>query len=337
MKNRCLYLDPSLTLEIREEAVPSPADDQVLIRIAANGICGSDVHFYKEGKLGNFKVTQPYIPGHEASGTVVAAGKQVKHLREGMRVVIEPGIPCGKCRQCKRGRYNLCPDVVFLSAPPVNGTFCDYIAVDAWFVYPVPDGLSFEHAALAEPTAVAVHAVNRSRMQPGDDGVVVGAGPIGLLTLQAYKAAGGGRCTVIDRMDSRLQQAKALGADCVINTARETCDEPLGDVIFETAGSDITTQMLFSLAYAGARCVQVGWPAHTRVALDVALLMEKEIDYMGLNRYANAFDTALQWLSDGRIDADMMISHRFDFNHVIDAFAWAAGHPAETLKVIVTN
>ena len=337
MKNRCLYLLPSLTLELREEPVPVPADDQVLVRIAANGICGSDVHFYKEGKLGNFKVTQPYIPGHEASGTVAAAGKLVKHLKPGDRVVIEPGIPCGKCRQCKRGRYNLCPDVVFLSAPPVNGTFCDFIAVDASFVYTVPQGLSFQHAALAEPTAVAVHAVNRSRMQPGDDGVIIGAGPIGLLTLQAFKAAGGGHCTVLDRMDARLEQAKALGADRCIHTANEPCDQPLGDVVFETAGSDATTQMLFSLARVGAHCVQVGWPAHTQVPLDVAQLMEKEIDYMGLNRYANTFGTALQWLRDGRINAEAMISHRFDLDHATAAFAWAAEHPAETMKVIVTN
>jgi L-iditol 2-dehydrogenase len=337
MKNRCLYLLPDLTLELREDSVPAPEDDQVLVRIAANGICGSDIHFYKEGKLGNFKVTQPYIPGHEASGTVVAVGKQVKHLKVDDRVVIEPGIPCGKCRQCKRGRYNLCPDVVFLSAPPVNGTFCDFITVDASFVYPIPQGLSFEHAALAEPTAVAVHAVNRSRMLAGDDGVILGAGPIGLLTLQAFKAAGGGYCTVIDRMESRLALAKTLGADRCVNTLHEACEQPLGDVVFETAGSDVTTQMLFTLAHVGAHCVQVGWPAHTQVPLDVALLMEKEIDYMGLNRYANAFDTALQWLKDGRIHAGAMISHRFDLDHAAEAFAWAAEHPAETMKVIVTN
>ena len=337
MKNRCMYLLPDLTLEIREEPVPEPADDQVLIQIAANGICGSDVHFFKEGQLGNFKVTQPYIPGHEASGTVVSLGKRVSQLKEGTQVIIEPGIPCGKCRQCKRGRYNLCPDVVFLSAPPVNGTFCDYITVDANFVHSIPKGLSLGHAALAEPAAVAVHAVRRSRMETGDAGVIVGAGPIGLLTLQAFKAAGGGHAVVIDRMENRLEQALKFGADRVINTTDESCREPLGDVVFETAGSDITTKMLFSLAYVGARCVQVGWPAHTQVSLDVAMMMEKEIDYMGLNRYANAFGTALQWLEDGRISADAYITHRFDFDHAPQAFAWAAYHPVETLKVMVTN
>ncbi|HBP38209.1 MAG TPA: alcohol dehydrogenase, partial [Clostridiales bacterium] len=120
--NRCLYLDDQHQLTLRHEPVPVPAADEVLVRIMANGICGSDVHFYKEGRLGNFVVTKPYIPGHEASGQIVALGSAVTGKAVGDKVVIEPGIPCGCCAWCRSGRYNLCPSVVFLSAPPVNGT-----------------------------------------------------------------------------------------------------------------------------------------------------------------------------------------------------------------------
>ncbi|MGI5900075.1 MAG: NAD(P)-dependent alcohol dehydrogenase [Christensenellales bacterium] len=334
--NRCLYLDSQHNLTIEEREIPRPKRGEVLVKVAANGICGSDTHFFKEGRLGNFVVTTPYIPGHEASGTVAAVGEGVKKLREGDRVVIEPGIACGRCNFCKIGRYNLCPDVVFLSAPPINGTFCDYVAVNESFLFPIPDALSLVDAAMAEPLAVAVHSVNRARIQPGTTGVIVGAGPIGLLTLQAFKAVGGGRAICVDPIESRLALAKRLGAD-------EAClpgDPSLadaGDAVFETAGSSKATAGLFSMARPCGKVVQVGWPDGNLVELDVATLLEKELDYMGVNRYANAFDTAITWLCDGRIKVKELITHRFKFDQAAEAFKWAAENPRETIKVIVEN
>lgn len=333
--NRCLYLDAEHRLELREETVPAPGPGQVLIKIAANGICGSDVHFYHEGRLGGFEVTTPYIPGHEASGVVEACAPGTSRFRPGDRVVIEPGIACGHCAMCKIGRYNLCPDVVFLSAPPINGTFCDYIALDEHFVFPIPDSLSLAHAALAEPVAVAIHAVNRSKFRAGDTGVIVGAGPIGLLTLQAFKAAGGGRAICIDPIASRLLVAKSLGAD--ETRVPDGQPEDLGDVIFETAGSASATAGLFRLARRGGRVVQVGWPNGNVVNLDVALMMDKELDYVGVNRYANVFETAITWLADGRIHAEEMITQRYPLSRAAEAFEWALRHPQETIKVLVEN
>ncbi len=334
--NRCLYLDAQHNLTIEEREIPRPGKGEVLIKIAANGICGSDVHFFREGRLGNFVVTEPYIPGHEASGTVAAVGEGVRKLREGDRVVIEPGIACGRCSLCKIGRYNLCPDVVFLSAPPINGTFCDYIAVHESFVFPIPDSLSLIDAALAEPLAVAVHAVNRARVQPGTTGIVVGAGPIGLLTLQAFKAAGGGRAICVDMIEQRLSLAKQLGADEAFLPGDSSLLN-IGDAVFETAGSSKATAGLFSMARPGGKVVQVGWPDKNLVELDVAALLDKELDYIGVNRYANAFGTAIAWLCDGRIKTQELITHRFAFDRAADAFKWAAEHPRETLKVIVEN
>ena len=337
-KNRCLYLDAQHHLELREGPVPVPGPGQVLVKIAANGICGSDLHFYKEGRLGNFAVTEPYIPGHEASGVVTEIGPGVKHSRPGSRVVIEPGIPCGKCRLCKSGRYNLCPDVVFLSAPPINGTFCDYVVIDEHFVFPIPDSLTLEDAALAEPAAVAIQAVNRGRVRPGDVGVIIGAGPIGLITLQAFKAAGGSRAICIDKVPQRLEWAKKLGADQVAEPSEDgPALRDAGDVVFETAGSDGATSQLFSMARPGGRCVQVGWPGSNIVPLDVAQMMEKELDYMGVNRYANAFETAIAWIADGRIDPKILITHRFPLTRAKEGFDWALAHPAETIKVLITN
>lgn len=313
VKNRRLYLNENHELYIRKEEIPQPGEFEVLVQIKANGICGSDVHFFHEGRLGNFVVDRPYVPGHEASGIVVETGKNASIFQKGDRVIIEPGIPCGRCKMCKEGRYNLCPDVVFLSAPPIDGTFCDYLCVNENFLFAIPDSLSFEDAALAEPAAVAIHAVNMAEFKPGATGVIVGAGPIGLLTLQAFKSAGGGRAICLDIIDSRLEKALRVGADEVINTAeRKEKLENLGEVVFETAGNQFTTAQLFTLTRSGGCAVQVGWPKGNVVEMNVADMMDKELVYKSVNRYANVFDTAITWLEDGRICAKEMITQRYD-------------------------
>ena len=335
--NRCLYLDNKQNLTIEEKKIPTPGTGEVLVKIAANGICGSDVHFFNDGRLGNFVVTTPYIPGHEASGTIVACGDGAKLFNEGQRVVIEPGIACGHCNYCKIGRYNLCPHVVFLSAPPINGTFCDYLCINENFVFPIPDSLSFEDAALIEPLAVAIHAIKRARMIPGDTGVIVGAGPIGLIMLQAFKAAGGGRAICIDLLEMRLGIAKKLGADEIIIPGDGVDIQNIGDIVFETAGSSKATAQLFQMAKVGGCVVQIGWPDGNNVELDVATLMEKELDYIGVNRYSNVFETAALWLADGRVKSDGIVTQRYPFDKAPEAFRWARDNPQETIKVIVEN
>ena len=335
--NRCLYLDNKQNLTIEKKEVPTPKPGQVLVKIAANGICGSDVQFFSEGRLGNFVVTTPYIPGHEASGTIVACGENANLYNEGQRVVIEPGIACGSCPFCKGGRYNLCKDVVFLSAPPIDGTFCDYLCIDENYVFPIPDSLSFETAALAEALAVAIHTMNRVQIRAGETGVIVGAGPIGLLTLQAFKAAGGGRAICVDMLESRLEVAKKLGAEEVFNPTEGGSLDSLGDVIFETAGSDTATENLFKMAKHGGRVAQVGWPHGNKVKLDVATFMDKELNYIAVNRYANVFETAVTWLSDGRIKVNDIITQEYSLDEAPEAFKWALMHPSETIKVIVKN
>lgn len=337
-KNRRLFLNKEHQLYLVEEAIPQPKENEVLIKIASNGICGSDVHFFHEGRLGNFVVEQPYVPGHEASGIIIENGPGAKRFEPGARVVIEPGIPCGHCHFCKEGRYNLCPDVIFLSAPPINGTFCDYICVNENYVFPVPESLSMEEAALAEPAAVAVHAVQRAKFRLGAAGVVLGAGPIGLLTVQAFKAAGGGKVTCIDIVEERLQAALKMGADEVVNVASaNNPPENLGEVAFETAGNRVTTAQLFTVTRPGGCAVQVGWPNGNVVEMNIADMIDKELTYTSVNRYANAFDTALTWLGDGRIKGKEMITQRYTLDHAEEAFRWALEHPSETIKVIINN
>lgn len=336
-KNRCMFLDADHQFTPKECEIPIPASDEVLVKIAANGICGSDVHFYAEGRLGNFVVTAPYIPGHEASGTVEEMGSSVKGFNLGDKVVIEPGIPCGRCAYCLSGRYNLCPSVIFMSAPPINGTFCDYVCVRYDFVYKVPAEMPFEYAALVEPVAVAVHAANRAGFINGKVGLVYGAGPIGLLTLQAFKAAGGGRIICVDVLDNRLELAKMLGADEVINAKNGAEISNLADVVFETAGSPVTTAQLFTAARIGATVVQVGWPAGNVVKMNIADFLDKELSYMGVNRYANAYPAAIRYINDGRIDVKSLITHTFDFDKTPEAFICAKENPSKVIKVVVRN
>jgi len=335
--NRCAYLDQMHRIVIAREEIPVPGDDEVLVKIMANGICGSDVHFFCEGRLGNFIVDRPYIPGHEASGVVAGFGKNVKGFSTGEHVVIEPGIPCGKCKYCRSGRYNLCPDVVFLSAPPINGTFCDYISVRWDSLFKIPENLSFEKAAMIEPAAVAIHAVNRASFGNGDTAAVVGAGPIGLLTLQAAKAAGAGKVICLDVFDKRLDMAKELGADEVINVSDGKVPADIADVVFETAGSSKATETIFALSMPGGVVVQVGWPEKNKVGIDIAQFIEKELNYAGVNRYANAYPAAIQWVSDGRIDVEKLITHRFDFEQVAMAFEFTAKNKKDVIKTIVVN
>ncbi|HZJ83611.1 MAG TPA: NAD(P)-dependent alcohol dehydrogenase [Clostridia bacterium] len=336
--NRNAFLDKNHNLSILEMEIPRPSHHELVIKIMSNGICGSDIQFYNDGRLGNFVVTDPYVPGHEASGVVVEVGSDIKDISVGDRVVVEPGIPCGQCYYCRIGRYNLCKEVIFLSAPPINGTFCDYLAIRSDCVHKIPKGLSFEQASLAEPVAVAVHAINRAHFNPGATAVIVGAGPIGLLTLQAFKCAGGSKAICIDRVDRRLEIAKELGADEVINIQESNSElYEVADVIFETAGSTQATQTLFNLARVGGCVVQVGWPGDQVVDMNIANFIDKELDYVAVNRYANAFPTAIAWMADGRINVEKLITHRYSFDQVNEAFRYTGKNPDEVIKTVVVN
>jgi L-iditol 2-dehydrogenase len=336
--NRVAYVDAEHRITLKQEPAPEPGPGQVLVELKANGICGSDLHFWREGRLGNFVVTRPYVPGHEACGVVVALGDGARGFASGDRVVIEPGMPCGRCRYCRAGRYNLCPDVVFLSAPPVNGTFCDYLAIRADALHRLPEAMDFEQGALVEPAAVGVHAVNRAGPCAGKTALVLGCGPIGLVTLQAFKAAGGARVACVDRIPYRLEKALALGADTAHNADE---DDALlacaADVVFETAGSAAATAAAVRYAAPGGRIVQVGWPESPLVSLNVADLMEKELEHVGVNRYANAFPTAMAWIADGRIRAAEMITHRFGLDDIVEAFHTAHEQREQVIKAVVLN
>jgi L-iditol 2-dehydrogenase len=332
--------------DLRYESVPAPTpkSDEVLVRIATNGLCGSDIHFFERGELGPFKVTEPYIPGHEACGVVVQAATAVPGPAVGQRVAIEPGIPCRRCEACKTGRYNLCPDVVFLSAPPINGTFAEYVAIAADFAHPVPDHVDDEAAAFIEPISVGVQACQRAGIQPGATVIILGAGPIGLVTLLVAQAFGAADIFAVDLLPNRLKIADDLGATGINSTTVDPIsalnDLTRGrgaDVVFDTSGSAAACRLTPHLAKRGGVVTLVGWPETANVDYPIEVVLEKELDVRGVNRYANTYPTALSLLASGKLDVKPLISHRFPFAQVVEAFAFAAHHRTETIKVMVKS
>jgi L-iditol 2-dehydrogenase len=334
--------------DLRLQEVPRPEreKDQVLVRISVNGLCGSDIHFFEHGRLGPFVVDRPYIPGHEASGVVVKAAADGSGPAEGTRVTIEPGVPCRRCAQCKAGRYNLCPDVVFMSAPPVNGTFADEVAVASDFIHPLPDSLDDEAGAFVEPVSVGVQACVRAGLRAGATVVVLGAGPIGLVTLLAARAFGAARLIVVDRLVSRLKLAARLGAD-VIDGSAPGIDVPAevkrltsgqnAESVFDATGSSAACGMAPLLAARGGSVTLIGWPEISTLPLPVDVIMERELDLHGVNRYCNTYPRAIALMSSGAIDTRLLVSHRYPFASVCEAFAFASAHRDQTVKVLVKH
>jgi len=323
--------------------VPSPGPGEVLVRITTNGLCGSDIHFYREGKLGPFTVSKPYIPGHEACGVVVREASRPGGPPEGRRVAIEPGIPCRRCALCKSGRYNLCRDVVFMSAPPINGTFAEYAAVAADFAHPLPDSVDDESGAFVEPISVGVQACTRASLKAAGTVAVIGAGPIGLVTMLVARAFGASAVYLVDRLAGRLALGAALGTAATIDAGAgdpaarilELTGGQGVDYVFDASGSSAACSSAPALAARGGSITIIGWPEKSAFPYPVESIIEKELDIHGTNRYCNAFPRAIGLLAGGRIDVHPLVSHRFGLDRVTEAFAFAADNPAQTIKLMV--
>ncbi|MFR9801157.1 alcohol dehydrogenase catalytic domain-containing protein [Pseudonocardia sp. RS010] len=223
-------------IALEERPVPEPGPGEVLVRVASVGVCGSDVHYYEHGRIGDFVVSSPLVLGHEPSGEVVALGHGVSRVRPGTRVSIEPGRPDLTCAQCLAGRYHLCPRMEFFATPPVDGALAEYVVVHEAFAHPVPDRLDDDRAALLEPLSVGVWAARRGGIGPGSRVLVNGAGPIGLLAMQVAAAAGAGEVVVADVNAHRLEVAAGLGATSTVDVSRSALAGLEPEVLLECSG-----------------------------------------------------------------------------------------------------
>jgi len=335
-----MYLVKPGVIVSKDVPLPSLTPNEVLIKVKAVGICGSDIEYFKSGRIGNFVVESPLILGHEVSGEVVDIGRDVTSLRIGDRVALEPGIPCGKCVFCRSGRYNLCPDIRFMGTPPIDGAFREYIAYPETFTYKIPDDLSFEEAALLEPVSVGIHATRRADIQPGDVVAILGAGPIGLVTLQAARIKGAADILVTDLADYRLEIAKALGATNVVNVGKKnpsclTDYLKACDVVIQTATGLEALAQSFQFVKRGGRIVLVGHLPSSQVPIDPNLLIVEELNLFGSFRYVNTFPIAIKLVSAKLINTKILISKTFSLADLQMAFKYALENSHNYIKIMI--
>jgi L-iditol 2-dehydrogenase len=319
-------------LEVRRVPVPPVGPDDVLVQISAVGVCGSDVHFYEDGRVGDLRVERPLILGHEASGRIVAVGDRVAPERVGERVAIEPQRPCRHCRYCRDGRYKLCEQMQFFSAPPVDGAFAEFLAVPDDFTYPVPDSLSDAAAALLEPLSVAIAAVRAAHVSAGSSLLIAGAGPIGILTAQAARAFGATRIIVSDPLEARRKIASAYGATATLDPASEQPQEESVDAFIDASGAAPAVLAGLRALARGGRAILVGMGSPT-IALDVFLLQSRELSVQGLFRYVDTWPTAIELAVNGAVDLDSLVTARLPLESV--GFALEHNADEQAIKFVI--
>jgi len=343
MKNKAIYMSGTNNMVTKEVPVPEPTEKEVLIRVDSVGICGSDIHYYQHGNIGDFVVEGDFILGHECAGEVVGLGKEVKSLKLGDRVALEPGKTCGKCEFCKSGKYNLCPDVIFFATPPYHGVLTNYVAYDEDMCFKLPDNMSYEEGALVEPLAVGLHAANQGVVKLGDTVVVFGAGCIGLVSLLAAKANGASKVYVVDIIEKRLDFAKKLGATEVINAKQEDVIERIKEltnskgvnVVIETAGSPITVKQTADVVKTGGTVVLVGMTVNPETSYDFMKLMGKEGTLKTIFRYRNLYPVAINAISSGTINVKDIVTHRFNFDKTKEAFDFVVENQQDVVKGVI--
>jgi L-iditol 2-dehydrogenase len=341
---KAAFLTGIRQMEIRETSPPEISDPHsVLLRIGVVGVCGSDVHYYTAGRIGSLVVKYPEWTGHECAGTIVEVGDQVKRLKVGQRVAVDPLIPCGHCDQCLSGREHTCPNQAFLACPGQGpGALAESLVMPERSCYVIPDGMSMVQAAVVEPLSIGLYAQRLGQMQPGAKIVILGSGPIGLCVLLSSLAACD--CTVYatDLLDARLAVARCCGARWtgnpkqadVVRAIREL--EPPGvDFVFECAGQQETLDQSVELLKPGGTVLMIGIPEVDRVSFSIHTLRRKEIRLQNVRRQNQCMAPAIELVSNGAINLDRLVTHHFSFAETKKAFDLVADYRDGVIKAIV--
>ncbi|WP_027086278.1 NAD(P)-dependent alcohol dehydrogenase [Cohnella panacarvi] len=340
---KAAVLESQGKIEVKEVPIPSVKPDEALVQVKCIGICGSDVHYYEHGRIGRYEVKQPIILGHELAGVVTEVGENVQHIKVGDRVAVEPGVTCGRCENCKSGRYNLCPDVVFMATPPVDGAWAEYVSVRADFLFPLPDGMSFEEGALLEPLSVGFHAMHRAQVKPHDRVLVTGLGPIGQLAVAAARLFGVTEIYGSDVVEYRRDLAITMGITEVCDPVSESLQEKVNswsdgkgmDVIIETSGNAGAIMATTAQVKRGGKIVLIGLPAVASIGMNVNELIDGEIDVLGVFRYANTYPAAIRALQSGKVCLEDAITHKFNLDDIQEALDLAIHHKNSSMKIMI--
>uniref|UniRef100_A0A1Y1NA46 Sorbitol dehydrogenase n=2 Tax=Photinus pyralis TaxID=7054 RepID=A0A1Y1NA46_PHOPY len=340
-----LYRAGDLRLEKRP--ISEPKDDEVLLKICVVGICGSDLHLVNDGRIGPKIVDKPAVLGHEVSGIVWKVGNNVLNLKKGDRVAVDPGVHCFRCDPCRSGRGNLCVNAVFAGTLQSDGCLSRYFAHSADFCYRLPDHVSLEEGALVELVSVAIHACKQGRVGHGSVVLVQGAGPVGLMSLLVSKALGASKVLVTDYIQARLDKAKEIGADFIVQVhPRDSADVVKQKVIsalggdpttsIDCVGSELTITVAVRATASGGVAVIVGFHGLPAVNIPITEAVIREIDIRGNHHYNNYdYHEALEMVATGTIDVKPLITHHYKIDEVQKAFNTATTREDNAIKVLI--
>ncbi|KAI1141449.1 GroES-like protein [Hypoxylon sp. FL0543] len=355
--NPAFVLQSVRNLSFENREVPKLRDEyDVRVHIQQTGICGSDVHYWQRGRIGDFMLESPIVLGHESSGVVAEVGSKVKNLKVGDRVAIEPGVPCRRCDYCRSGAYNLCADTIFAATPPWDGTLQKYFVVASDFCYRLPDNMGFEEGALVEPVAVAVQICKVADLRAGQTVVVFGCGPIGLLSQAVAKARGAKKVIGVDISEPRAKFAKSFGADEVfvpewssspsvdpVEPSRRMAELILSqsglgdgaDIVLECTGAEPCIQAGVFATKKGGTYVQAGM-GKENVVFPITTACIRALNVKGSIRYTTGcYPTAVDLLASGKVKPLALITHRLQFEQALDAFELVKRGGEDTLKVMI--
>lgn len=337
---RAAYIHGIHDVRIGDKPMPKPVGDEVLLRVSAVGVCGSDLHYYKEGAIGHARITKPFIAGHEFAGYVVDDHPALG-LTAGQLVAVDPANPCGQCEWCRRGHVNLCPHVVFLGSPPdTHGAMTEFISVSPSQIYPVPAGFTSVQAVMLEPLGVAIHAMDLAGSKKVFESVaIIGCGPIGLCLLQLARMMCKDVVYAIDPITYRANMALQLGANKVSHdhaAVAEWTDGRGVDLVLEATNSPHGFQIAAQTARIGGRVVLVGIPDGDQyMPLSASLLRRKGLDVRMSRRMGHVYDRAIKLVAQGLVDVECLVTHRFDLSQAADAFIYPSQFIDGALKTVI--
>ncbi len=330
-------------MEIQEIAKPViQKENEVLLKIEYVGVCGSDVHYYVEGRIGTAVVEYPYLIGHECAATVAEVGRKVSRVKVGDTVAVNPAVSCHVCEQCRMGRENTCYHVQFLGTPGQGpGCLREYIVMPDECIFPITGKLTLEQGVMCEPLSVGVYAVKRSRLGKGDSIAILGAGPIGLCCLEVAKAQGAGECFVTEKIAERVRIAQDR-ADWVGNPDEQDIVQgilqrkPLGvDMVFECAGQQETVDQGLSLLRSGGILVLVGIHRKEPIAFSMEKMRRKELTVINIRRQNDCDQRAIDMVASGAVDVDFMVTHKYGMDQAQEAFELVAGYRDGVVKALI--
>jgi L-iditol 2-dehydrogenase len=322
-------------LRLHDEPDPVPGPGESLVRVEAVGLCGSDVHWFSEAAVGDARLEEPLVLGHEFAG-IVESGEL-----SGRRVAVDPAMPCGECEWCLEGNPNLCPAVRFAGSAPIDGALRERVAWPTHCLHPLPESLTAVDGAMLEPLGVAIHSVDLAHLGPGMTVAVLGCGPIGLLTLQVARALGAARLFATDVLPHRLEAARSLGATSAMLACRgEEATDILAatngrgvDVAFEAAGENEAVEVAVDIVRPGGKVILAGIPVHDRTTFTASTARRKGLTIKLVRRMRLVYPRAIELVETGKVNLQPLVTHRFSLDEADEAFSIAAKR--EGIKVVL--